>query len=232
MADLGINSIIILITLFIIFGVFLLFDLFKRNENYGYLAYIVAVVPINYIWYLTADNRIGNLDVLSVYMVLFILWIICLLRDIYGVYNKNKDYDDVLLFLALGILVQLIVSAILPADQVSPALQKNTEKFWYFYLPDVYTASFEIEAWVNSTTLTGFRIAATIMIFLAITPLILDIKDEPMPFLALIIITAIFVGPFLYLSYIWVPGSMAVLTGLFSVILFIILLLITRSGRE
>ena len=99
---LDISMIIILATLFIIFGVFLLFDLFKRNEKYGYFAYIVAVIPVNYFW-------AAGYDPLLAYLILFILWIITLLRDTIGVYlKKNKEINEILLYLTLAILIQFI----------------------------------------------------------------------------------------------------------------------------
>jgi hypothetical protein len=67
---------------------------------------------------------------------------------------------------------------------------------------------------------------------LVIIPLLVDIKGEEVPLPVFIIIIAVFILPFLYLSYIWLPQAAAVLTFLMSVILFIILLIITRSGKE
>ena len=220
---LDISSIIVLITLFVIYGVFLGFDLFKREEKYAYLAYIVAVVPINYLWYLSAE--IDNFDVLGAYLVLFVLWIITLLRDTIGMYLKqNKEINEILLYLSLGILVQLIVSAILP--EINSDLETNTEELWFFWLPNVHSAVF------SSSIATAFKLAATLLVLLVIIPLIIDIKDEEIPFPVFIIIIAIFVAPFLYLSYIWLPDAIPVLTFLLSVILFIVLLIITRSGKE
>ena len=217
------SSIIILVTLFIIYGVFLGFDLFKREEKYAYLAYIVAVIPSNYLWYLSLE--IDNFDVLGAYLVLFVLWIITLLRDTIGVYlKKNKEINEILLYLSLAILIQLIISAILP--EVNSDLETNTEKLWFFWLPNVHSAAF------SSSIATAFKIAATMLVLMVIIPLIIDIKDEEVPFPVFIIIIAIFVAPFLYLSYIWLPDAMAVLTFLMSVILFIVLLLITKSGKE
>ena len=220
---LDVSSVIILVTLFIIYGVFLGFDLFKREEKYAYLAYIVAVVPSNYLWYLSLE--IDNFDVLGAYLVLFVLWIITLLRDTIGVYlKKNKEINEILLYLSLAILIQLIISAILP--EVNSDLETNTEKLWFFWLPNVHSADF------SSSIATAFKIAATMLVLMVIIPLIIDIKDEEVPFPVFIIIIAIFVAPFLYLSYIWLPDAMAVLTFLMSVILFIVLLLITKSGKE
>ena len=215
-------QIIILVTLFIIYGIFLMFDLFGRNENYGYLAYVVAVIPINYLWSMGPDY------VIAAYFILFILWDITLLRDTFGVYfKKNKEINEIFLYLVLGILIQIIISAILPEGD--DALQVNTEQLWFFWLPNIHSAVFEGESLI-----LGFKLAASLMVLLIVLPLILDIKDEEIPLPMFIIIIAIFILPFLYISFIWLPGpeTLGVLTFLFSVILFIILLLITRSGKE
>jgi len=218
-----INSIIIVATLFVIFGVFLFFDLFKRNERYGYLAYIVALIPINVLWFL-------QFDVLGVYLVLFILWIFCLLRDLYGVTKEKKEINDVVLYLVLAIVIQLILTAILPVS--IPAMQTNTTLYWFFYLPDTYTSVFGIESWVNPTMMFAFRVTTSILIGLVIVPLLVDLKGEDVPLPVFIIIIGLFILPFLYLSYVWLPGAMPVLTFLMSVLLFILLLLITKSGKE
>ena len=215
----GINEIIVLILYFLVFGVFLLFDLFKRNEKWGFFAYIVAVLPVNYLWIL-------GIDLLLVYIVLFGLWIVCMFRDLLGMKSDNKDFDDVVLFLLLGIVVQLILTAILPSDQINPELQANTVKLLYFYVPDIHNPA------IPGTFLMAFKGTATALVFFAIIPLIVSIKDEEIPFIGIIIIVAIFIGPFIYLGYIWLPESIPVLTGLFAVILIIILLIITNSGRE
>ena len=215
-------QIIILATLFIIYGIFLMFDLFGRNENYGYLAYVVAVIPINYLWSMGPDY------VIAAYFILFILWDITLLRDTFGVYfKKNKEMNEIFLYLVLGILIQIIISAILPEGD--SALQVNTEQLWFFWLPNIHSAVFEGESLI-----LGFKLAASLMVLLIVLPLILDIKDEEIPLPMFIIIIAIFILPFLYISYIWIPGpeTLGVLTFLFSVILFVILLIITRSGKE
>ena len=218
MAGFDINSIIITGTLFVIFGVFLFFDLFKRNERYGYLAYIVALIPINFLWFL-------QFDVLGVYLILFILWNLCLLRDLIGVSRKNdpKEIDDIVLYLALGIIIQAILTAILPIS--IPTMQTNTTPYWFFYFPDIYM-------WVNPTLILAFRVVASLLVGLVIVPLLVDLRDEEVPLPIFIIIIGLFILPFLYLSYIWLREAMGVLTFLMSVILFIILLIITRSGKE
>ena len=216
-----ISSIIILITLTIIFVVFLIFDLFGRNEQYGYLAYIVAVVPVNYFWAIGGNQ--ANISLIA-YIILFVLWIITILRDTIGVsQKKDKEINEILMYLALGILVQLIVTAILP--EISSTLQETTDKFWFFWLPNVHSPIFD------ETIALVFKITVTVLIFLVIIPLILDVKDEEVSLPIVVVFVALFIIPFLYLSYVWIPEAMGVLTFLFAVILFIILLLITR-GQE
>ena len=222
-----INAIIILIVCCILYGIFLFYDIFRKGEKWGYLAYIMAVIPVNYLWY-------SGFDILGVYMILILLWTVCLIRDLLFVYRKDKEYDDILLFLGLGILVQLILTAILPAEQLLPHMQgDNTIAIGgYFYFPDIYTDSFGLEEWAsNSKYLLGFRASVTLMIFLALLPMLLDLKgsEEHVPLIAIIIIDLIFVLPFLYVSFIWLPQNMYVLTLLFAVILFIILLIITKD---
>ena len=224
------TSIILLASFFCIFGIFLMFDIFQRNEKYGYFAYIIVVLPVNYLWYLAytseIDSVFAEVDILMVYLVLFALLDICLLRDLFFVYGKNKEFDDIILFLVLGLLVQLIITAILPESET--ALQADTEEFLFFWIPNVHS---ETVVW-NNTIRSAFQLSATLMIVLAIVPMILDIKDEELPLPALIIITCVFILPFLFLSFIWLPSAAGVLTFLMCLILFIVLLMITQSGQE
>ena len=189
---LDVPSIIILITLVIIFMIFLVFDLFGRNEKYGYLAYPIAVIPVNFFWGMGGDP-------LFAYVLLFLLWIATILRDTFSIYRKKeKEINEILLYLALAVLIQLIISAIIPVN--NPALQyPYTEPYWFFWLPNVHSTIF------NPGIASAFRITATILIFLIIVPLILDIKDEEVPLPIIVVFVAIFIIPFLYLSYIWIP---------------------------
>lgn len=215
-----INAIIIVGTLFVIFGIFLLFDLFKRNEKYAYLAYLVAVIPASTIWGLGYDPVLA-------FLILVILWDITLLRDTIGVYlKKEKDINEILLYLTLSILILLIISAILPVVNVS--LQNYLERMAFFWLPNIHSEVVNF----NPSIVLSFKISATLLILLIIIPLIIDIKDEDVPLPVFIIYIGIFIIPFLYISYIWLPEAMGVLTFLFSVVLFFVLLLITRSGKE
>ena len=175
-----IDTIIFLITFFIIYGVFLVFDLFKRNEKYGYLAYIIALLPINYLWAL-------GFDVLGVYLILFILWDICLARDLFGVASGKKEINEIILYFVLAIIIQIILTGILPVS--IPLMQVNTTLFWFFYMPDIYTSTFLIEGWVDLGILMGFRIAATISVGLVIIPLLIDLKGEEVPIPIFVIIT-------------------------------------------
>ena len=223
MAETDITAIVLLISFFIIFGVFLLFDLFKRNEKYAYFAYIIVLLPVNYLWYLTSieDSVFENIDSLMVFLVLFILFDICILRDLFFVHQDKKEFDDILLFLLLALFIQLIISAILPF-QVD-ALQADTEPLAWFWLPNVHSDLF------SGGVALGFKLAATIMVILAIIPMILDIKDEQITLPVIVIISIIFYLPFLYLSFVWLPNFMYVLAFLMCLVLFIALLLITKS---
>ena len=218
-----ISTIIVTITLFVIFGVFLIFDIFERNERYGYLAYIIALLPINFLWFL-------QFDVLAVYLILFILWNLCLLRDLIGVSRKKdpKGINDIVLYLTLAIIIQAILAAVLPAS--IPIMRTNTIPYWFFYFPDIYETMWI--NWVSPQILLAFRILATLLVSLVIIPLLIDLRDEEVPLPVFIIIIGLFILPFMYLSYIWLPEAMGVLTFLMSVILFIVLLIITRSGKE
>jgi len=218
------NAIIFFITFLIIFGIFLIFDAFKRNEKYGYFAYIIALLPINFLWILYYT------DPLMTYLILFILWILCLLRDLWGVHKEKKQINEIVLYLVLAIIIQLILAAILPES--IPNLKTNNTQWLFFWLPDVYTSTWGIELWVNLNVLIAFRIMASLLIFFVIIPLIVDIRGEDVPLPLFIIIIALFIPPFLYLSYVWLPQATGVLTFLMCVILFIVLLMITRSGKE
>lgn len=222
---LDINSIIILISLFLIYGIFLFFDLFRKNQNYGYFAYFMAVLPVNYLWVLE------DIDVLTAYLVLFILWDITLVRDFFMSVREQRNHVATLLFLAIGILVQIVVTAVLP--EIVITAQANCYQLWYFWFPEVYVNGFEIATWVSSSILLGFRVAATILVLLAIVPLIVYLKTSgEQSLLDLIIVDAIFIVPFIFLSYIWLATALWVLTFLFAVILLIVLLLITKQPHS
>ena len=231
MAEIDITAVIFLISFFLIFGIFLLYDLFRKGQNYGYFAYFVACLPANYLWALSSS--IENVDVLTAYLVLFLLWDACLIRDFFFTVKDEKNHMATLLFLSIGVLVQLIVTTILPAETLGGlALQENCEKMLFFWFPDVYTVDFAVEAWVNSSILLGFRISVTVMVLLALIPLVIYLKTSgEQGLMDLVFITAIFILPFIYLGYVWFAQSWGVLTFLFSVILLIVLLLLTKGDK-
>ena len=139
-------------------------------------------------------------------------------------------FFKILFFLGIGIFVQIILTGILP--YMTPSMQNNCTPLWVFWVPDVYNSSTNaINNWVSANYLLGFRLAATGMVLLAILPMILDLKDsdEHINLAAIIVIDLIFVLPFLWLAYVWMGGIGWPLTFLFSVLLFIILLLLTRE---
>ena len=129
--------------------------------------------------------------------------------------SVKKEINELVLYIILAIIIQLILTAILPIS--IPTMQTNTTLYWFFYLPDTYTAAFGIESWVNPTMLFAFRVAASLLIGLVIVPLFVDLKGEDVPLPVFIIIIGLFIPPFLYLSYVWLPGAMAMLTFLLSV---------------
>ncbi|MFX1395415.1 MAG: hypothetical protein ACFFAS_00055 [Promethearchaeota archaeon] len=218
-----ITNIVLLVTFLVIFGVFLCFDLFERNEKYGYFAYIIVVLPVNFLWYLTSlENSVfSEINSLAVFLILFILIDICLARDLIFVYRENKDFDDIILFLLLGLILQIVITGILPHSV--DALKNDTAELWVFYLPDVHNPNFAPGLRV------GFQVAATMMVLLAIAPMILDIKDEEIPLPVIVVITIIFYAPFLYLGYVWLGEAGFVVAFLLCVLLFIALLVITKS---
>lgn len=172
----------------------------------------------------------GGFNILGVYIVLFVLWIICLFRDLIMVYGKTKEYDDILLFLGIGILIQVILTGILP--YMNENMQTNCVAAWVFWFPDVYNPNTNaIKGWVDANYLLGFRVAATGMVILAILPMILDLynTEEHVNLIAIIIIDIVFILPFLWLAYVWGGVIGLPLTFLFAVLLFIILLLLTRE---
>jgi len=217
-------GLIFLVSFFILYGVFLCYDFFRRGSKLGFFAYIMAVIPASILW-------ANEFNILLVYIVLFSLWIICLLRDLILVYGKTKEYDDILLFLVLGVGLQVVLTGILP--YMDSSMQADCVAWGVFWFPDVYNPNTNaINNWVTSNYLLGYRLAATGMVLLAILPMILDLKDseEHVPLLVIIFIDLLFILPFLWLSYVWMGLIGLPLTFLFAVLLLIILLLLTKEN--
>jgi hypothetical protein len=213
------TTIIVLATLVLIYIVFLFFDIFGREERYRYLAYIVALIPVNYIW---AMDLFAPNTIMMTYLILFVLWIFCLIRDIFFVYRKTKEYDDIFLFFILAVIIQIIVSGVMPELYTPLKGLEKTIQVLYFYLPYIFGSDYTIY----------FQALVTVLGLFLIVPMLLDIKNEPVPFPWIVILTLIFIGPILLFSFIWWPEGFWVLGLLLSVLLFILLLAITRSGKE
>jgi hypothetical protein len=213
----------------IIYLTFLFYDAFKRGDKLSELAYIVAVAPANYLWFmLTPDNlEWGPLGAMA---FLGILWILCVIRDIF-LKNKEKgikDADDVALFLIIGLIIQLILSTILPASVET--MKRGTSPVWkFFFLPEFNpdAADFATEAYMP------YKIVATILTLLVIIPIILDLKDAKVNIIGILLLVAIFALPFYFIAFLWLPleGTWA-LFFLFLVLFFVFLLVLTRSTQS
>lgn len=219
----------ILATLLLVYGIFLFFDLFKRDEPYGNIAYIAAIIPTTYFWYLVTENiyNIASFSwgVTGVWCLLFALWLAALLRDLFYVFKEKKDMDRILGTFVVAILIQLVVSAILPYDKVFPDMSEGTFKIaGFIYLPDTFNA-------VSSARFT-FNILLTIIIIGLVIPMIfLELRGEQINMWALLIIDLIFALPFGILAFVWVPEFYLPLLLLIEVIFFIVLLLITKGNK-
>jgi hypothetical protein len=224
MIDVG--SWIILITFFVIFLVFLFFDIFKRGEPYGNLAYITAVIPCTYLWYqVTAPGNLihyRDFGVTGVWTILMGLWLITMVRDMILVKVKKKDFDDVILYMVIAILIQFIISAVLPNTIVE--MKAGTSEVWFFWLPNLADPSV--------TSALFFKLMVTLLVISVAIPMILDLRGENVNMWILVIITAIFALPFGLVCYLWLPDYAWALLLLVMVLFFIILLMLTRGENE
>lgn len=221
------ESWIVFIALMIIYLTFLFYDAFKRGDKLAEIAYIAAVAPANYLWFmLTPDNlEWGPLGAMT---FLGILWILCVIRDIF-LKNKDKgfkDADDVALFLIIGLLIQFILTAILPASVESMKL--GTSPVWsFFFLPEFNAEGLEFAA----AAYTPYRIVATILTLLVIVPIILDLKNAKVNIVGILILVALFALPFYFLAFLWLPAAPWSIFFLFLVLFFVFLLVLTRSTQ-
>jgi len=239
MALFDLNSIIIMVTLSIIYVVFLVFDVFKRGPKYSLLAYLMTLPLINYLWFKITEGgssayaEYQSFGVLGIYLLLILLWIVVMIRDAILVMGKKKEIDDVLLFMLIALIVQIVLSAILPSDNLIPDMQNGSSLYLvFFWLPELFTVTGDLNPVIDPTVVLTFRISITALVVLICIPLLNDIRGEKANFVAVVVITAVFIIPFWIIGYIWAPESVAVLTFLFCVILFVSLLLVTKSGQQ
>ncbi|MHA1647384.1 MAG: hypothetical protein ACTSVL_07415 [Promethearchaeota archaeon] len=226
---------ILLISFSIIYFVFLLYDLFKRGDNYGSFAYIVALLPVNYLWFIINNSGTYSFGPVGAMMVLAACWLLALIRDIYIKDRANgyKDADDVALMLIIGGVIQVILIAVLPAIPSANIMQNGTRTILkFFYLPDFFPAGGEFAA--SATIILIFKILTTAIVMGIIYPTLVDLKDTSVNIVALIIITVVYAIPFLFLAYLWAPTAdlIWVLTVLFSVLFFTVLLMVTRGSKQ
>lgn len=225
------TELILLISFGLIYFVFLLYDLFRRGDNYGSFVYVIAVIPANYLWYVIAENGEWEFGLTGAMMVLAGMWLLAVVRDIYLKDRAQgyKDSDDVALMLVIGVVINLILSAVLPAfDSLSSMRDGSNIVLKFFYTPILDpTALFA----PSQTIILIYKILVTVLVLSMIYPTVIDLRDTPVNLVALIILTIVFAIPFIFLAYIWAPNPSLiwVLLVLFSVLFFTFLLMITRG---
>jgi len=215
--------------------VFLFYDLFKRGDKYGSIAYVAALLPTNYLWYVVTKHGLFEFGLTGAMMVLAIFWLLAVIRDIF-IKDKDKgfkDADDVALMLIIGIVINLILSAVLPSLQgVNNHMDEGADSIWnFFYIP--LLKSTETNAPVFGVIL-AYKIIVTVLTVAIIIPIVLDLKDAKVTLVALIVLTIVFLLPFAYLAFIWspIPELIWVFLVLFGVIFFTFLLMITRGEKK
>ncbi len=228
-------DLILLISFTIIYLVFLFYDLFKRGDKYGSIAYIAALLPTNYLWYVVTKNGLFDFGLTGSMMVLAIFWLLAVIRDIF-IKDKDKgfkDADDVALMLIIGIVINLILSAVLPSlSGVNNHMSEGADIVWkFFYIPLLDSPA--ANGPLFGIILT-YKILATVLTVAIIVPIVMDLRDAKVTLAALVILTVIFLLPFTYLAFIWAPDPTLiwVFLVLFGVIFFTFLLIITRGEKK
>ncbi len=227
---------VLLIAFLLIYGIFLAYDIFKRSgeEKYGYYAYILAVLPANYLWYIIVKGGLLSFGYTGAMAVLVGLWILLVVRDIF-IKDKEKgikDADDVALMLVISVIVNAIASAVVPEIPDGDFMKQGAQNYWgYFYRPQLNHAA------LDSLTVLSYRILLTILVFLVLIPILLDLKGTKANIVALIVLTLIFMAPLGYLVFIWSGpspnvGMMVVWMFLGAIIFFMLLLGITRGKDD
>ncbi|MHA1775615.1 MAG: hypothetical protein DRO88_00735 [Promethearchaeia archaeon] len=229
-----VEQFVLLITFSLIYLVFLCYDLFKRGDNYGSIAYIAALLPANYLWSILTKNNMLDFGPIGAMMVLAILWLLAVIRDIIIKDREQgyKDADDVALMLIVGIILNLILSAVLPALPGLEHMKLGTTpvlKFFYIPIFDLETSGHALFG-----VILAYKILITLLTLSVIIPIVMDLKDMETNLVALVILTLIFGIPFSFLAFLWSPATSTiwVFLFLFMVLFFIFLLLITRGKKK
>jgi len=213
----------------LLFLVFLFYDAFRRGEPFGNFAYIAAIIPSTYMWHLmTLPGNAAMYDgwgATGGWVVLTGLWSIAMIRDVILVLKKDKDIDDVALYLGIAFILMMIVSAILPINVFLNHMQDTpSPALGFLWLPDVFG--------VSSITLMLLRIFSTFIVLGLIVPMIRDFRGQPVNMFALLVVTLLISAPFALISYLWLPDYWYALLSAFSVLFFILMLLMTRGGNQ
>lgn len=220
---------IVFFSLCLLFLVFLFYDVFKRGEPYGNLAYIAALIPSIYMWYVVTLPIHGSLydgwGATGGWVILTGLWSIAMLRDSILVMKKQKDIDDVALYLGIAFILQLLASAILPIDVLLADMQNtSTLVMGFLWMPEVFEAA--------AITLLLLRLFSTFIVLGLIVPMVRDFRGQPVNMFALLMVTLLISAPFALISYLWLPDFWYALLSAFAVLFFILMLLLTRGGNQ
>ncbi|HMF32745.1 MAG TPA: hypothetical protein VKK79_15075 [Candidatus Lokiarchaeia archaeon] len=231
-----ITSWIVFITLLLIYGITLGWQWLRPEEQYGNYAYFTALLPANFAWYLVmeSDGPGNGINGLGAAAFLVTLWFAAFVRDIFAVRAKKKDFDDALLYLLGGILLQLIAYGVLPFNGVFPALNDNgtgatATVLTYWIMPNMSWPNYDL------AVLLWFRIIITALALCAIAPIVLGVNGKYVPAGTIIIVTLIFALPLAFVLDAWSgvsgfgSGRGIAIGSLLLVMFFIFLLWITRK---
>ena len=229
-----ITQIVLLISFSLIYLVFLCYDLFKRGDNYGSFAYIVALLPANYLWHVLTFNNLLDFGALGAMLVLCILWFLAVIRDIIVKDREHgfKDADDVALMLIVSIIINLILSAVLPALPGLTHMELGTNAILKFFFLPIFNEVDPGHALIG--VILTYKILVSLLTISVIVPVVMDLKDMETNIMALVIITLIFGIPFAFLAFLWAPAAETiwVFLFLFMVLFFIFMLMLTRGKAK
>ncbi len=229
-----IQQIVLLISFSLIYFIFLFYDLFKRGDKYGSFAYITALLPANYLWHIVTVNNLLDFGPLGAMLVLASLWFLAVIRDI-AVKDRAesfKDADDVALMLIVSIIINVILSAVLPALPGLGHMESGTNAVLkYFFMP-IYNDVDPGHALLG--IILAYKILVSLLTVSVIVPVVMDLKDMETNIMALVIITLIFGIPFAFLAFLWAPAAETiwVFLFLFMVLFFIFMLMLTRGQAK